>query len=500
MGSYGLLRKTQEADEAAPVAAREVDLLDKGNDSATNVQTEPDAATPARVVTVEQAVKLLSQAPDEEQRRAILRSLQPLGNQFVAQVVSLYTAKSQAQPQAQEETETVQAQATNTDTTTVPDDIKALNLEPQAEQAAVSLRQASPGVIFTSGRRSLADQARAMASNVVGGGGKNWVTNTYAHSAVRDAIQAWINKNWSQVKSNREAVANGILEILNANVPASYSFSRHLTGLAFDVQPGSTTEKAINALHGHFIKNEGGLVRWHIDFNASSSSAPAHHDAPVQRSVETASTEQTEANSAKADESPQAEVAHHDEPAPAENQAPVQRLVETASTEQTEAEAVKANEPPQVEVLPEPDAAKLETAQVQLEDALEQGERNVNILTDIFFFSIYPTLCGQTLAAGSVPAERWVSFRDKYVQPTLEEFLASSTEVEATQHTPDSLAQTQSKNTLLANQLKAAQKKASVNTANKKPSVQRLAKTTSSDSAAAKPTKRKRSSNTTTNN
>jgi hypothetical protein len=469
MGSYELLRKTQEADEAAPVATREVDLLDKAHDSAANMQAEPDAATPARVMTVEQAVKLLSQAPDEEQRRAILRSLQPLGNQFVAQVVSLYTAKSQTQTQPQDETEAVQAQATTTtDTTTVPADIKALDLEPQAEQAAVSLRQASPGVIFTSGRRSLADQARAMASNVVGGGGKNWVTNTYAHSAVRDAIQAWINKNWSQVKSNREAVATGILQILNANVPASYSFSRHLTGLAFDVQPGSTTEKAINALHGHFIKNEGGLVRWHIDFNASSSSAPAHHDAP----------------------------------APVETQAPVQRLVETAPTEQIAANSAKASELPQPEVLPEPDAAKLETAQAQLEAALEQGERNVNILTDIFFFSIYPTLCGQTLVAGSVPAERWVSFRDKYVQPTLEEFLASSTEVEATQHTPDSQAQTQSKNTLLANQLKAAQKKASANAAGKKPSVQRLAKTASGDSANAKPTKRKRSSssNTTTNN
>jgi hypothetical protein len=357
----------------------------------------------------------------------------------------------------------------------VPADIKALDLEPLAEQAAVSLRQASPGVIFTSGRRSLADQAHAMSSNVVGGGGKNWVTNTYAHSAVRDAIQAWINKNWSQVKSNREAVANGILQILNANVPASYSFSRHLTGLAFDVQPGSTTEKAINALHGHFIKNEGGLVRWHIDFNASSSSsAPAHHAAPTPD--------------------------HHDAPAPvsAENQAPVQRLVETVPTEQTAASSAEVIESPKSEFLPEPDAAKLETAQAQLEAALEQGERDVNSLTDIFFFSIYPTLCGQTLAASSVPAERWRSFRDKYVQPTLEEFLASSTEVEATQHTPDSQAQTQSKNTLLANQLKAAQKK--TNAANKKPSVQRLAKTASSDSAAAKPTKRKRSSSTTTTN
>ena len=50
------------------------------------------------------------------------------------------------------------------------------------------------------------------------------------------------------------------------------SFSRHLSGLAFDVQPvtedADAIKKSIRALAGldKFLEMEGGLVRWHAQF------------------------------------------------------------------------------------------------------------------------------------------------------------------------------------------------------------------------------------------
>jgi hypothetical protein len=55
--------------------------------------------------------------------------------------------------------------------------IEALHLGPTAKQAAYALKQAHPTIVFTSGRRDKADQARAMAGNVVAN--KQWIQQTY---------------------------------------------------------------------------------------------------------------------------------------------------------------------------------------------------------------------------------------------------------------------------------------------------------------------------------
>jgi hypothetical protein len=61
-------------------------------------------------------------------------------------------------------------------------DISDLDLEQTAEHAAEMLKEAYPEVVFTSGRRSVYEQARAMASNIVSSGDRKWIQKVYASS------------------------------------------------------------------------------------------------------------------------------------------------------------------------------------------------------------------------------------------------------------------------------------------------------------------------------
>ena len=68
-------------------------------------------------------------------------------------------------------------------------------------------------------------------------------------------------------------MAAGLLSVLDAATDAQLgSFSRHLSGMAFDVQPvtvdADAIKKSIRALAGldKFLEMEGGLVRWHAQF------------------------------------------------------------------------------------------------------------------------------------------------------------------------------------------------------------------------------------------
>ena len=117
--------------------------------------------------------------------------------------------------------------------------IDALDLAVTARTAAYALKKAHPSVKFTSGRRDKADQADAMASNVVKN--RKWIEQTYAKSDLRTKCQDWIDKNTDKTK-------------------------------AFDVQPvdkdAEAIKKTIRGLTGldKFLDTEGGLVRWHAQF------------------------------------------------------------------------------------------------------------------------------------------------------------------------------------------------------------------------------------------
>lgn len=147
--------------------------------------------------------------------------------------------------------------------------IEALDLAVTARTAAYALKKAHPSVKFTSGRRDKADQADAMASNVVKN--RKWIEQTYAKSDLRTQCQDWIDKNTD--KATRADIAAGLLEVLNAADDAALGkLSKHLSGEAFDVQPvdkdAEAIKKTIRGLPGldKFLDTEGGLVRWHAQF------------------------------------------------------------------------------------------------------------------------------------------------------------------------------------------------------------------------------------------
>jgi hypothetical protein len=150
-------------------------------------------------------------------------------------------------------------------------DIDALDLAPTAKAAAELIKQKHPDVVFTSGRRSFSDQASAMASNIVSSGDRNWIRRTYAAA---DALQTWVDQHPEVV--TKDGIAEGLEATLHALPDADRNkVSKHLTGQAFDIRPQAANADAIKAdiraLPGltKFLDREGGLVRWHAQFQES---------------------------------------------------------------------------------------------------------------------------------------------------------------------------------------------------------------------------------------
>jgi hypothetical protein len=147
--------------------------------------------------------------------------------------------------------------------TGVPE-IDRLNLRPEVARKALKLKQAAPGVVFTSGRRTIAQQAHAMATNVVHQ--RDWIEQTYLTSPAIRKLQEWVNahpqaRTVDQIAAGLEQVMNSLTEQQQLRI------SKHLTGRAFDIQPRSAPISAIEALHPTlFLQREGNLERWHVQF------------------------------------------------------------------------------------------------------------------------------------------------------------------------------------------------------------------------------------------
>ena len=142
--------------------------------------------------------------------------------------------------------------------------IEQMNLDPLVKLKAQALRQSAPGVVFLSGRRTLEDQARAMAGNVMQN--RQYIKNTYASSVASRELQTWIDDH--PEAGTAESVAAGLLSVLRALPFGQASqISRHLTGRAFDLEPGSCTIAQVLALRPRlFLTHEAGLVRWHCQW------------------------------------------------------------------------------------------------------------------------------------------------------------------------------------------------------------------------------------------
>jgi len=144
--------------------------------------------------------------------------------------------------------------------------IEEMNLEPVAKEAATILQSKHPNIQFTSGRRTIFQQAHAMAGNVILN--RKWIGQTYLAGA---KLQQWVDQH-PEAKTVDQITAG--LEQVMTEMPEDelVKISRHLTGRAFDMRPVKANAAAIKAdilklpgLH-KFLAKEGGLVRWHAQF------------------------------------------------------------------------------------------------------------------------------------------------------------------------------------------------------------------------------------------
>jgi len=151
--------------------------------------------------------------------------------------------------------------------------ISDLDLAGHAKDGAEALLRAHPAVVLTSGRRSVQQQADAMAGNVVGN--RNWIRETYAESPERYELQTWVDTHPDA--TTRDRIVAGLRTVMNGwNDARKLRLSRHLAGLAFDVQPvagagGEAIKTTIRVLPHlrRFLDSEGGKVIWHAEFEPS---------------------------------------------------------------------------------------------------------------------------------------------------------------------------------------------------------------------------------------
>ena len=131
------------------------------------------------------------------------------------------------------------------------------------------LKARFPSTVFTSGRRSVAAQAQSMASDVVRD--RRFIIETYKPSVICTACQQWVDAHPEAV--TQAALGTGILGVFQAAAEADVmTFSKHLTGDAFDVLPVDANADQIIAfiqqlpLLEKFLPREAQLIRWHAQF------------------------------------------------------------------------------------------------------------------------------------------------------------------------------------------------------------------------------------------
>lgn len=148
---------------------------------------------------------------------------------------------------------------------------KELGLVGVALSVALELEKVFPMAVFTSGHRTLAEQAHAMAGNVVRN--RQWIAETYVVSAASAACQAWVDAN---LGASLAETANGLLVVLQGLTPEELEqLTHHLVGCAFDVQPrggliGTAMLRWLQgqcaANGGKLLTHEGGLSIVHAQF------------------------------------------------------------------------------------------------------------------------------------------------------------------------------------------------------------------------------------------
>lgn len=164
--------------------------------------------------------------------------------------------------------------------------IDALDLNATAKAAAKDLKKKHPEISFTSGKRGVADQAHAMASNIVSSKNRKWIADTYKAAPT---LQKWVDDHAEA--TTVDDLAKGLKETMDGLTEAELNaVSKHFTGAAFDVQPqdkdADAIKKDMQGLTGvtRFLDKESGLVRWHAQFKLALDSSPSND--PLEREAD----------------------------------------------------------------------------------------------------------------------------------------------------------------------------------------------------------------------
>lgn len=112
--------------------------------------------------------------------------------------------------------------------------IQEMRLNPFAEQAARLVKERHPDAIFTSGRRDLMDQARAMAQNAVAFGA-TWLNDTYKNKRIVNHLMTYMEEN-PELCRDSKVLGHHFYEQLQEHFAAEYEKFPHLRGDAFDIR------------------------------------------------------------------------------------------------------------------------------------------------------------------------------------------------------------------------------------------------------------------------
>ena len=112
--------------------------------------------------------------------------------------------------------------------------IEEMHLAPNAKRAAQMVWETHPGIVFTSGRRDVRGQARAMAENTIRHG-VVWLNSTYKNQEMVQQLEDWMESNLDKTASLNQ-MTEGFYQTLVSMQAGRLAQFPHCRGDAFDMQ------------------------------------------------------------------------------------------------------------------------------------------------------------------------------------------------------------------------------------------------------------------------
>jgi hypothetical protein len=133
--------------------------------------------------------------------------------------------------------------------------VEQMQLSGNARVAAQMLKKKlGPLVRFTSGRRTIHDQARVMADNTIQHGSA-WLASTYKDRRMVSLLMTHVEENPEQLRSHMILTEN-FYNILNEHFGVQFRKMPHVVGRAFDIAWPRDREWKIIAEDGERICDE----------------------------------------------------------------------------------------------------------------------------------------------------------------------------------------------------------------------------------------------------